>query len=99
MVLWKLGPRVHTEHVLVSAVCSPFLRRKTLVSLMNQEAKLASSRQLPRKKACPVSGLWASFWTLLSVSLTRHVLTLLPAQTVGLWSFPPSPDCSPCWAL
>ena len=52
------------------------------MSLMNQEVKPASSRQPPRRKACPLSGLWASFWTLLSVSLTRRVLTSLPAQTV-----------------
>ena len=82
MVLWKLGPRVLTEHALVSGLCSPFLWRKTLVSLMNQEVKPASSHQPPGRKACPLSGLWASFWTLLSVSLTRRIPTLLPAQAV-----------------
>lgn len=100
VVLWKLGPRVHTEHVLITVSClPPFPAEEDAGVSYEPGGKACTQASATQKEG--LSCLWPAglLLDLAFRQLARHVLTLLPAQTVGLWSFPPSPDCSPCWAL
>lgn len=114
MVLWKLGPRVHTEHALVSVSCPlPFPAEEDAGVSYEPGGETCIRSSATQKEG--LSCLWpvGLLLDLASRQLDPAHPHLAPrSDCVGLRSFPPSPDCSPpafeehmlsrlrgCWAL